>query len=121
MITLKRQKGNEAEEMAVSFLKDKGYKILKRNYTSKTGEIDIIAQKGKALAFVEVKARASDAFGGAVMAVNKTKQQKITKTAINYIKENKPVFDSLMFDIIAVTDGKLEHIQNAFALQGYIL
>jgi putative endonuclease len=121
MITFKRQKGDEAEERAVKYLKGKGYKILARNFTSKTGEIDIIAAKKDALVFIEVKARATAAYGGGVAAVNKAKQGKITKTAIAYIKENKPKFTGLMFDIIAVTDGKLEHIENAFALPGYTI
>ena len=121
MITLKRQTGNEAEDQAVKYLKNKGYKILARNFACKAGEIDIIARKKNDLVFVEVKARATNTYGGGVAAVNKSKQKKITLCAITYIKENKPKFDALMFDIIALTDGKLEHIQNAFALEGFTL
>jgi putative endonuclease len=121
MITLKRKTGDEGEGKAVSFLKDKGYKILARNYSCKFGEIDIIARIKNALIFVEVKTRATQAYGGGVAAVNPRKQRKITKTAIAYIKENKPKFDSITFDIITVTDGKTEHIQNAFAVKGYTI
>lgn len=121
MITFKRKCGDAGEEQAANYLKEKGYKILARNYACKTGEVDIIAQKNKAIIFVEVKLRASNAFGGGVAAVTKSKQNKIATAAINYIKDRKPEFDSLMFDIIAITDGKLEHIQNAFTAEGYTL
>ncbi|MDR0646493.1 MAG: YraN family protein [Elusimicrobiota bacterium] len=121
MITLKRKTGDEGEDKAAEFLKAKGYKILARNYASKYGEIDIIARLKNAIVFVEVKTRASMSYGGGVAAVNVSKQNKITKTAITYIKENKPKFDSITFDIITITDGKIEHIQNAFAIEGYTI
>ena len=121
MITFKRQKGNEAEDMAAAHLKKQGYKILARNYAVKEGEVDIIASHKNALVFVEVKARADNAYGGGLMAVSGAKQAKITKAAIAWIRENKPAFDALMFDIIAITDGKLEHVKNAFAVKGYMI
>jgi putative endonuclease len=121
VISAKRQKGNEAEEIAAEYLKKRGYKILARNYSSKTGEVDIIARLKNTLVFVEVKARASDAFGGAAAAVTKAKQLRVTKAAISYIKQNRPAFDALMFDIIALTGGRVEHIQNAFVVQGYTI
>jgi len=121
MITFKRQKGNQAEDMAAAHLKNLGYKILARNYTTKEGEVDIIARYKNALVFIEVKARANNTYGGGLAAVGGAKQAKITKAAIAYIKENKPKFDAIMFDIIAITDGKLEHIKNAFAVEGYLI
>ena len=121
MLTLKRRQGNEGEDKACEYLKKRGYKILARNYAAKTGEIDIIASLRNALIFVEVKTRADNAYGGALAAVGAAKQDKITKTAINYIKENKPRFDAVMFDIITLTGGRLEHIKNAFAVQGYLM
>jgi len=121
MITLKRQKGNLGEDIAAAYLKKQGYKILARNYATKDGEIDIVATLGKTLVFVEVKARATNAYGGGAAAVSRVKQQKITKTALAYIKENNLKFDALMFDIITLTDGRAEHIKNAFAVEGYIL
>lgn len=121
MLTKKRAYGNEAEELAVNYLKQNGYKIIARNYACKTGEIDIIAQKGGCLVFAEVKARATQAFGGPVDAVTPAKQKKVANTAMCYIKEKNPKFDSLMFDIIAVLDGKAQHIQNAFVPQNFTL
>lgn len=108
------KKGTAGEEQAARLLKDKKYKILHRNYAAKTGEIDIICSAGGTLVFVEVKDRATDAYGGGAAAVNKAKQQKIANTAAVYIKEKKPVFDSARFDVIVITGGKAEHIESAF-------
>ena len=55
--------GDRGEELAAAFLKRSGLKILKRNYTSPTGEIDIIARDGDMVVFVEVKTRTDDQFG----------------------------------------------------------
>jgi putative endonuclease len=121
MLTQKRQYGNAAEDLAADYLKQNGYKIIERNYACKTGEIDIIAQKGGCLVFAEVKARSTQAFGGPVGAVTAAKQKRVANTAMCYIKEKKPKFDSLMFDIIAVLDGKAQHIQNAFVPNNFTL
>lgn len=116
MFSLKRLIGNNAEDKAANFLKKQGYKIIERNYNLPYGEIDIIAQKNKTLVFVEVKYRKnSDEFGGAIGAVNKAKQKRVINAALSYIKTKKPAFDSLMFDIIAISENKIEHIQNAFS------
>jgi putative endonuclease len=121
MLTIKRRKGNKGEDAACEYLKKQGYRILARNYAAKTGEIDIIARRKNTLVFAEVKTRADNAYGGALAAVGAAKQSKITKTAIIYIEENKPEFDAVMFDIIILTNGRLEHIKNAFAVQGYLI
>lgn len=121
MITLKRKKGNEAEDLAANYLKKNGYKIIERNYSCKTGEIDIIASKNDTLVFAEVKARSTKAFGGPVAAVTAAKQARVANTAMCYIKDKKPKFAALMFDIIAVLDGNIEHIKNAFAPTNFTL
>lgn len=122
MITQKRLKGDEAEDKAAKYLADNGYKIIERNFACRTGEIDIIASKGGALVFAEVKARKTEAFGGPEAAVTRSKQKKIAASAMCYIKEKKPKFDSLMFDIIAVPDGgSIRHVKNAFVPDNFIL
>ena len=59
----KKEVGKTGEDLAFRFLKKRGYRILLRNYTCKMGEMDIIAQDGDTLAFVEVKTRTSTVFG----------------------------------------------------------
>lgn len=122
MFSLKRLIGNKAEDKATTYLKKQGYKIIERNYNLPCGEIDIIAQKDKTLVFVEVKYRKNAAeFGGAVAAVTKAKQKRVINAAISYIKAKKPAFETLMFDIIAVSDDKIEHIKNAFTSERFFI
>lgn len=121
MFSFLRRQGDKAEERAAKYLQDNGYKILKRNYLCPLGEVDIIAQKEGALVFVEVKQRSSEAFGGPVAAVTKSKQQKIAKAAATYLKRENPSYNALLFDIIAITGDRLEHIKNAFTPSGLFL
>ena len=91
MFSFLRRQGNKAEDRAAKYLQDNGYKILCRNYLCPLGEVDIIAQKDETIVFVEVKQRSSDAFGGPIAAVTKSKQQKIAKAVRegNYMSEEE--------------------------------
>jgi putative endonuclease len=75
--------GARGEGAAVLFLRLKGYRILARNYLVKGGEIDIIAQKGETLAFVEVKWRA--ALDDAFLAIDAAKRRRIVRAARVFI------------------------------------
>ncbi len=108
------QNGARGEDSAQKYLQSKGYRILARNYRKSCGEIDLIALDGKTLVFAEVKARATEAFGGPLAAITTAKQNKIARTAQLYIKENSPKFDSIRFDTICLLGGELTHIPNAF-------
>ena len=122
MLSFLRRQGNKAEEQAAQHLKEKGYKILDRNFSCKMGEIDIIAQdKQKTLVFVEVKQRKTNLFGGGLAAVNKAKQRRITLTAAAYINKTKINYTALRFDIITVTAGVLTHYENAFLARNLTL
>ena len=108
------QSGALGEEIAGRYLAEKGYRILTRNFRKPCGEIDLIALDGKTLVFVEVKKRASLAFGGPIAAVTAAKQHKIALTAQQYIKKNAPKFDSIRFDVVCLLPEQIEHIKNAF-------
>ncbi len=117
MFSFLRRQGNKAEDQAANYLKEKGYKILARNFSCKMGEIDIIVQDAqKTLVFVEVKQRKTNLFGGGLAAVNKAKQRRITLTAAAYIKKTKINYSALRFDIITVTGGVVQHYENAFTV-----
>lgn len=109
--------GEKGEAIAAKYLKKSGYKILERNYRKKYGEIDIIAQKGENIAFVEVKTRKSDLYGTPSEFVTAKKQAKIKKAAYTYIQENDLDAD-FTFDIIEVylnSKGEnVNHIIGAF-------
>ncbi len=108
------QTGHKGEEQAAQFLRQKGYQILARNFVAAGGELDIVAQHQKTLVFVEVKTRASMAFGGPAAAVTRTKQQRLARAAIQYLKAKTPKFDSIRFDVICVLPDTIEHIVHAF-------
>lgn len=83
-IKSKRDIGYAGETAVCKFLRKNGYEILKKNYTVRGGEIDIIAKKNDCVAFVEVKTRKLDAFQSGEEAVTKSKQKRIIKTAKRY-------------------------------------
>ena len=109
-----KQTGQQGEEQAAHFLEKKGYKILARNFSTPQGELDLIAADKKTLVFVEVKARAYEAFGGPLAAVTPAKQKRLSLAAQQYIKIKSPKFDSIRFDVICILPGKVEHLENAF-------
>ena len=112
--------GAHAEEKAQEFLKSNGYKILRRNYKTKLGEIDIIAKDKDTLCFVEVKCRSSDRFGSGFEALNGRKQRQISKAALIYLKENKLLDRKARFDVVSLdnsgTEEKISLIKDAFEL-----
>ena len=78
----RKELGQKGEETAALYLRRKGYKIIEQNYRySRLGEIDLIAQEGKDLVFVEVKTRSSLSFAEPEEAVNYQKQKRIIKLA----------------------------------------
>lgn len=110
-------KGKYGESLARDFLLNKGYKILELNYTTKLGEIDIIALDKKVIAFIEVKTRSNRNFGYAYEAVNYKKQRKIINTSSVYAKHKNIKNIQFRYDIIEVYLGNgidINHIENAF-------
>ncbi|MBN2136029.1 MAG: YraN family protein [Acidobacteria bacterium] len=98
----KKGLGNKGERIARRMIRRKGFKIIESNFTTKYGEIDIIAERKDLVIFVEVKTRTSDDFGNPEDAVTYPKQKKISQTAKYYVHKNKLWNKDLRFDIIAV-------------------
>lgn len=113
-----RKTGVEAEILSTIWLEKQGYGIIEKNYRSKFGEIDIIAKTGDILCFIEVKARSENSISPAIYAVDSQKIKKIIKTAHIWLAKNKMPFESVRFDVLAlskgVNDWKIEHIVDAF-------
>lgn len=109
-------RGNAGERIAESYLKKHGYRILSRNFSTETGEIDLIATDNEYLIFAEVKARLSDEFGLPSEAVDIRKQRKISMVASQYIKKNMLFGAPVRFDVIEVylETENVNHIKNAF-------
>lgn len=112
--------GNYGENLACEYLKENNYIILKRNYRSKIGEIDILASKSKILYVFEVKTRYSFKFGAPRECINKIKKRNIIATAQKYICENKLYKNNVEFDLIEVRlnyqndQFAINHIKNIF-------
>lgn len=112
------------ENYAADYLKDKGYRIITRNYHSRFGEIDIIAENKEFIVFAEVKTREKNYEVSPLEAVSVGKQKKIWKTALLYLQSN-PSDLQPRFDVIGITtqaDYKIlsiEHIENAFTVEGF--
>lgn len=111
--------GMQYEEQAAQYLESVGYCVTARNYRCKKGEIDIVARDGAYLCFVEVKFRKTADFGGALGAVNYSKQQRISKAALWYLMENGYGDEvSCRFDVLGITPEGMELIKNAFEFRG---
>lgn len=110
--------GIEGENVAVKFLEKRGYRIITRNYKTRIGEIDIIAQDGDTIVFVEVKTRGDESFGKPFEAVNKRKRQKLKNLALLYLKKQGREFP-VRFDVLSIfcrdnRNKEIEHIKDAF-------
>lgn len=124
MPSKKRKKGDIGEEVAFSYLKNKGYKILARNYSNKFGEIDIVAQKDEVIVFVEVKSQLRPISDGLYPERNVTysKQRKLVRAAQRYLIEKKHHDDvDWQIDVMGVCLNEetrladLRHLKNAIS------
>jgi len=112
--------GRAGETAAVAHLEALGYRIRARNVRFRTGEIDLIADDGETLVFVEVKTRRSSAYGSAAEAVTRTKQLQLIRLAVIYLSGETSASRPCRFDVVTVVpapDGgwRCELIQNAFS------
>jgi len=118
-VTTTRQRGNQWELAAESFLKKRGLRPLQRNYGVRVGEIDLIMMDGDTLVFAEVRYRADEYHGSGAESVTRVKQQRIIRAARSFLARHRGRSDiCCRFDVISIgnSEGRtLFHwIQNAF-------
>ena len=110
--------GALGEEAAAGFLRAGGYRIVARNHRCRLGEVDIVAEKGELLVFVEVRTRATAVFGRPEETVDPRKQRRVIAAARDYLARRRGPAKAARFDVIAVLDGPqgpaLTHFENAF-------
>ncbi len=99
-----RSIGSRGEDLAVSFLEREGYRILKRGYRTRYGEIDIIAADGEIIAFVEVKMRRGERFGSPSEAIDGRKQRQIARIARQFIASRRCEEKVFRFDSVLIVD-----------------
>jgi putative endonuclease len=118
--------GKKGEVIAARWLCVHGWEIADRRFRNGRRDIDLVATRsqadGRAVAFVEVKTRASADFGGPVSAVNWRKQRELSRSAKVWMSRFERAGDSYQFDVIGVIlEGdkvRVQHIENAFLLHG---
>ena len=115
--------GKLGEEKVCTYLEELGYRIVVRNYRIRGGEIDIIAENGEYIAFVEVKSRKPDSLVTVFEAVNRRKKGLIIRTAADYCCKNPSTLQP-RFDVaqVIIDNGKvnsIDYIFNAYDTTGY--
>jgi putative endonuclease len=101
--------------MAAAFLERKGLRVIERNYRCRLGEIDLVAREGPTTVFVEVRQRASSAFGGAAASITAAKRQRLVRAARHYLSRLTTLpecrFDALL---IEGDPPRIDWIRDAF-------
>jgi putative endonuclease len=118
-VAIRGEVGRVGEEIAARYLEARGWRIIGRNVRcGRTGEIDLIVERGGVLAFVEVKTRRTDAFGTPGEAVTWRKQTRIRAMARDYLARVRPHADAIRFDVVEVRTGggrhSITHLEGAF-------
>jgi putative endonuclease len=115
----RRKLGNFGERVAASHLEAKGYRILERNYSTREGEIDLIASRGPQLVFVEVRSRRGRNMGGPEESITGRKSSHIRAVAAAYNQEHPDAPEDQRIDVVVIElDAKgrvmrVEQIENA--------
>lgn len=115
MTYYKKQTGNFGEDLTTRYLKKHGFKILARNYTTKIGEIDILARQKDVIVVVEVKTKSGSDFGEGFEMVNYFKQKKLLSLA--KLLQTKYPDRTIRIDIVSVdatqNPPEIKHFENA--------
>lgn len=113
-------KGNLGEKAVKKYITEKGYKVIAENYCIRGGEIDIIAEDGGFLVFIEVKTRKRKLIESAYESVDKRKIMNIVRTAVRYCTEHntelQPRFDVAVVCMDDMRRAYIDYIENAFDL-----
>jgi len=118
--------GLKGERVAEKWLRVHGWEIAERRFKNGHRDIDLVATKperdapGRTVAFVEVKTRATNSFGGPVAAVSWRKQRELSRSAKVWMSRFERPGDTFRFDVIGVILGRqnirVQHVENAFLL-----
>ncbi len=111
--------GKLGESIAASYLEEKNYRVIRQNFRSGKGEIDLIAWSPEGcLVFAEVKTRSLDGFGGPEEAVDRKKQDLIARTAGSFMAqighEGEVRFDIISVLLVRGQMKNIRHIEDAF-------
>ena len=109
------RKGLRAEQRAVLWYRLRGYRILARNAWVAGYELDIVVRRGRRLVFCEVKEKVGDRFGDPLEMVDEEKQRRLRWAAAAWLEQHPDAHGlDVSFDVIALRDGRLERLAEAF-------
>jgi putative endonuclease len=112
---VRRGRGAEAERRARRFYRLRGYRVLAENAWAAGHELDLVARRGRVLVFCEVKEKRGTAFGDPVAMVGPEKQRRLRRAAEMWLAAHPEVAGlDVSFQVIAICDGKLERLVDAF-------
>jgi putative endonuclease len=115
---LRQRLGHWGETLAAKYLSQKGYAILERNARTPHGEIDLVAQQGNVIVFVEVKTRSSNLYGQPEEAITAAKKAHLLDAAATYLQTHPELDGDWQIDVIAIRRKKnappeIVHFENA--------
>jgi len=106
-MTYRKSLGNKGEEIAAEFLLNKGYQIIEKNYFSRYGEIDLVAQDSDSIVFVEVKTRRNQSFGDPEDSVTPTKLERIHKAGLMWLQAHPQSPEDWRIEVVSILmDGQ---------------
>jgi len=110
----RHREGVAGEQVAIAFLESRGWSVLAHRFRAARHEIDIVARRGRLVAFVEVKRRSGDAFGSPFEAVHGRRRRDLVRAARAWMDRHGAPGDVYRFDVIGLTGDHLEHLEDAF-------
>ena len=121
----RRECGAEGEQAAARWLEGRGYRIVARNVRTRWGEIDLIAEDGPVLVFVEVKVRRDDRFGGPGAAITPAKQARLARLAQGYLAARRWGSRECRFDVVLIhgenpKTRRIELLAGAFEVPAFV-
>ena len=118
MAISKRLQGDYGEQLAATYLQQKGYQIISRNVVQRRGEIDIVAKHKNTYVFIEVRTKTSEHHGTPEESIGNTKKKRFLNAVSRYIYEHNIEDESIRCDVVAVLlntePATIRHYQNAF-------
>jgi putative endonuclease len=110
--------GQRAEQLCAEALERRGYRVRDRNWRTREGELDIVAENEDTVCFVEVRMRTTDAWGDPSSTVSRVKQQRVIRAALRYLQRRPSGQRMIRFDVMTVVgqgkDAAVEHLPAAF-------
>lgn len=110
--TDRQRDGQAGEDRALAYLRQRGMRLIERNFRCKGGEIDLVLSEADTLVFVEVRKRADRSHGGAAASITAAKQRRLLLAAQLYLQRYREP-PACRFDVIAIDGDTLEWIKNA--------